>query len=277
MHTKKIAIIGAGNMGSCLLGGLLANNYPANQIWISNPSLPKLNALQSHGKINMTTSNSEAAKSADVILFAVKPLILPTVLVELADIININKPLIISTVTGVSESVIEHFLRSKTSIVRAMPNTPAMIGCGASALFANTQVSANEREIAENIFRAVGMVVWVTAEKLMDAVTAVSGSGPAYFFLVIEAIQNAGVALGLSPEVSRLLTLQTAYGASRMALESEKNILELREQVTSKGGTTEQALQVLENANIRDIFNKALKAANDRSETLASMITKEME
>jgi pyrroline-5-carboxylate reductase len=277
MHTKKIAIIGAGNMGSCLLGGLIASKY--SEVWISNPSLSKLNALQEkyHAKFNITTSNMEAAKTADVILFAVKPLILPKVLIELADIINLNKPLIISTAAGVYENIIQHFLQAPSSIIRAMPNTPAMLGCGASALFANAHVTAEEREIAENIFRAVGIVTWVTSEKLMDIVTAVSGCGPAYFFLIMEAIQNAGISLGLSPEIARLLTLQTAYGAARMALESEKNVTELRAQVTSKGGTTEEAIQVLESANIRDIFSRAIKAADLRAEALAGIIAKELE
>lgn len=279
MHTKKIAIIGAGNMGGCLLGGLIANKYPENQLWISNPSLQKLNALQEkyHAKFNITTSNIEAAAAADVILFAVKPLILPHVLKEVADVVNLNKPLIISTAAGVYENIIQHFLQAPSSIVRAMPNTPAMLGCGASALFANTHVTPAEREIAENIFRAVGMVTWVSSEKLMDIVTAVSGCGPAYFFLVMEAIQDAGVSLGLPPDIARLLTLQTAYGAARMALESDKSVKELRAQVTSKGGTTEEAIQVLESANIRDIFFKALKAADLRAETLANIIAKEME
>lgn len=279
MHTQKIAIIGAGNMGSCLLGGLITNKYPENQLWISNPSLPKLSALQAqyHAKFNITTNNITAAKNADVILFAVKPLILPKVLIELADVIKINKPLIISTAAGVYENIIQHFLQAPSSIVRAMPNTPAILGCGASALFANVHVTTAEREIAENIFRAVGIVAWVTSEKLMNIVTAVSGCGPAYFFLIMEAIQNAGVSLGLSPEIAHLLTLQTAYGAARMALESEKSVTELRAQVTSKGGTTESAIQVLESANIRDIFSQALKAADLRAEALASIIAKEME
>jgi pyrroline-5-carboxylate reductase len=279
MHTQKIAIIGAGNMGGCLLGGLITNQYPENQLWISNPSLPKLNALQEkyHAKFNITTSNVEAAKAADVILFAVKPLILPNVLKELADMINLNKPLIISTAAGVYENVIQHFLQVPSAIVRAMPNTPAMLGVGASALFANAHVTTAERDIAENIFRAVGVVTWVSSEKLMDIVTAVSGCGPAYFFLIMEAIQDAGVSLGLSPEIARLLTLQTAYGAARMALESDKNVKELRAQVTSKGGTTEEAIRILESANIRDIFFQALKAADLRAETLASIIAKEME
>lgn len=279
MHTKKIAIIGAGNMGGCLVGGLIANKYPEKQLWISNPSLQKLNDLQEkyHAKFNITTSNMEAARAADVILFAVKPLILPSVLKELADIIHHNKPLIISTAAGVYENIIQHFLQAPSSIVRAMPNTPAMLGCGASALFANAHVTHEEREVAEHIFRAVGIVTWVTSEKLMDIVTAVSGCGPAYFFLIMEAIQDAGISLGLSPDIARLLTLQTGYGAARMALESDKSVTELRKQVTSKGGTTEEAIKVLESANIRDIFFQALKAADLRAQALASIIAKEME
>jgi pyrroline-5-carboxylate reductase len=279
MHTHNIAIIGAGNMGSSLLGGLIANKYPGNQLWISNPSLPKLSVLQAqhHVEFNITTNNIEAANAADVILLTVKPLILPKVLTELAETLNLNKPLIISTAAGVNLTIIEHFLSQSASIVRAMPNTPSSVGCGASALFANSNVTSEQREIAENIFRAVGIVAWLTEEKLIDVVTAVSGSGPAYFFLIMEAIQNVGVSLGLTPDIARLLTLQTAYGAARMALESEKSVAELRAQVTSKGGTTEEAIKVLEQANIRDIFSQTLNAANHRAQTLASIITKEME
>src|SRR6185437_13380430 len=169
MHTKKIAIIGAGNMGGCILGGLITSKYPENQLWVSNPSISKLSALQAqyHANFNITISNIEAAKAADVILFAVKPLMLPQVLSELADIINQNKPLIISTAAGVNENIIQHFLQTPSAIVRAMPNTPAILGCGASALFANAHVTAAEREIAENIFRAVGVVVWLNEEKMI--------------------------------------------------------------------------------------------------------------
>lgn len=279
MKTKSIAIIGAGNMGGCLLNGLLANGYPENLLWISNPSTEKLTPLQNlTGKsFNITTNNIEATTSADIIILAVKPLVIPIVLHELAPIIKEKNPLIISTAAGVTESVIKHFMHAKASIVRAMPNTPAMLRCGATALYANTNVTTEERDIAESIFRAVGIVVWIEQEDQMDAVTAVSGCGPAYFFLIMEAIQNVGQSLGLSPETAQLLTLQTAYGAARMALENDKNVAELRKQVTSKGGTTEQAIHILETANIRDIFSQALSAADHRAKELANIITQQLE
>lgn len=279
MTKSNIAIIGAGNMGSCLLGGLIANDYPAENLWIANPSIEKLISLQQQFKKNfhITTDNVEAIKTADIIILAVKPLVLPKVVQQLATAIEQHKPLVISTAAGVHEAIVQHYLKGEIPIVRAMPNIPAIIGCGATALFANPHVSGSQRSIAESIFRAVGVAVWIEDEKLMDAITAVSGCGPAYFFLVMEAIQSAGEKLGLPSTVARLFTLETAYGAARMALESDKNTMELRKQVASPGGTTEQALRVLEEAKIRDIFADALQAANNRAKELAEILAKKME
>src|SRR5262249_8819999 len=156
---------------------------------------------------------------------------------------------------------LQTWLGGNQSIVRAMPNTPALIRCGATALFANALVTEDQRNLAESIMRAVSVVVWLENEKWLDTVTALSGSGPAYFFIMMEALQTAGEELGLSSEIARLLCLQTAFGAARMALESEKTVAELRQQVTSPGGTTERAIQVLEEGKMREIFKKALQAA----------------
>jgi len=279
MTTKNIAIIGAGNMGACLLGGLMKMGYAPEKIWLADPSAERLNELIQEFKqpIHFTSNNLEAVKTAEIILLAVKPLLIPKIAAELMAVLQKNQPLIISIAAGVTVNVIQQGLGGKIPIVRAMPNTPAMIGCGMTALFANECVTHPQKNMAESILRAVGSVVWIEDEKLMDAVTAVSGSGPAYFFLMIEALQNAAEQLGLTPEVAKLLSIETAYGAASMALESNKTVIELRKQVTSPGGTTEQAIRVFEEANIRDIFVKAIQAANKRAEEIAQLLEKEME
>jgi pyrroline-5-carboxylate reductase len=267
--SPTIAIIGSGNMGASLLGGLIAQGYAANQLWITDASTEKLQLLQHQFGVCSTSDNIEAVKAAEIVIFAVKPNVLPEVAQELSVIIQQRKPLVISIAAGVREANIQQWLGGHIAIVRCMPNISALIGCAASALHANHFVSAEQRGQAESIIRAVGTVSWLEKEELMDAVTALSGSGPAYFFLVIEALQNAAEKCGLEPETARLLTLQTAYGAARMALESEKNAAELRRDVTSPGGTTEQAIRVLEERHLRDMFAEALQAAKKRSEELA--------
>lgn len=175
----------------------------------------------------------------------------------------------ISVAAGIREENLQTGLGGYVAIVRCMPNTPALIGAGATALYANSYVDAKQHQLAESILRAVGITLWLENENDMDAVTALSGSGPAYFFLVIEALQAAGEKLGLSSETARLLTLQTAFGAARMALESSHSAEKLRQQVTSPGGTTAAALNVLEKEKLRDIFMHALEAACLRSKELA--------
>ncbi len=270
MKSAIIAIIGGGNMGRSLIGGLIADGYDAKKIWVAGPTENKLNQLAQTFGVNITTDNQTAANDADVIIFCVKPKILHAAAAPLAAIIQKNKPLILSVAAGVRIATIQHWLGDQISIVRAMPNTPALIGCGASGLFANKFVTPAQARDAESILRAVGVVVWLPEEKLVDVVTGVSGSGPAYFFLIMEALQQAGERLGLTPEVARLLTLQTAFGASRMALESSEELANLRKQVTSPGGTTEQGVRVLEEADIRGIMYKTALAAKNRAEELAN-------
>ena len=269
MKSSKIAIIGSGNMGTSLLSGLIATGLAPNQIWIADPDQQKLDALHTQFNVNISNDNNAAAREADVIILAVKPQILPDVAKNLADIVKERKPLIVSIAAGIREEKIMQWFGGELAIVRCMPNTPALVRCGASALHANKYVTDPERELAESILRAVGIVVWLEDERLMDAVTALSGSGPAYFFLVIEALQNVGETMGLPTEIARILTLQTALGSARMALESEELVSELRSRVTSPGGTTEAAMLVFEEHNIRELFNKALLAAKKRSEELS--------
>jgi pyrroline-5-carboxylate reductase len=270
MNTSKtIAIIGSGNMGASLITGLLAEGYPASHLWITDPDANKLKHLAHQFGIQTTSDNVAAIKHSEIVIFAVKPQILPQVATDLAAAITSRNALVISIAAGVRADSLSHWLGAKTAIVRTMPNTPALVGCGASALFANKQVTDEQRQSAEAILRAVGLVVWLDDEKLLDAVTALSGSGPAYFFLFMEIMQELGEQMGLTSEVARLLTAQTCLGAARMALQSSHSLSELRQQVTSPNGTTEAALKIFERENVRTVFDKALKAAHARSEELA--------
>ncbi len=269
MITATIAIIGAGNMGTSLLGGLIKHGCSPQQLWITDSVPEKLQQLQQQFNIHTTTNNLTAIKTADVVILAVKPPVMSSVASELASSVQQQKPLIISIAAGIRIASLQHYLGNQSAIVRVMPNTPALIGAGASALYANNHVTAEQRILAESILRAMGIIVWLKDEKLMDAVTALSGCGPAYFFLFMEILQQIGEEFGLPKETARLLILQTALGAARMALESNDEPSTLKQRVASPGGATEQALRVLETENIRKILAKALHAAKNRSEELA--------
>lgn len=272
MHQRTIAFIGGGNMARSLISGLIADGYDADRIWVTDPAEAKLAELHGRFSVRTTASNIEAAGAADVVALAVKPQTLKGVAETLATTVQAAKPLIISIAAGVRERDIQRWLGGGLAIVRTMPNTPALVQGGATALYANPAVSEEQRDLAESILRAVGLTVWVNDEALMDTVTALSGSGPAYFFLVMEALEKAAVQLGLPRDTARLLTLQTAFGAAKMALESAEDAATLRARVTSPGGTTEQALAVLERNRIREILEEALRAAHARSRELATLL-----
>jgi len=269
-----ISFIGAGNMATSLISGLVADGFDAKHIWASNTLPDKLHELKQKFNIHTTEDNLKAAKHGDVIVLAVKPQILKEVCLELADTIQKNKSLVISIAAGIREKDIARWLGEKSAIVRCMPNTPALIHCGATALYANAFVSSEQKNLAESILRAVGITIWLEKEKLLDTVTAVSGSGPAYFFLFIEAIEQAAVKLGLPTEVAHLLTTQTALGAARMVMESNHATKELRQQVTSPGGTTESAINYLEKHDMVAILENAVRAAAQRADELASLFGK---
>jgi len=273
MKNKIITFIGAGNMAHSLIGGLIADNYDPKNIWVTNPTEDHFKDLNPLG-VHTTLNNMEGTKHADVLVFAVKPQVFKTVALEIADAVKEKTPLVISIAAGVRESDINHWLGNQTAIVRCMPNTPALIGCGATALYANQYVSEEQKHLAESILRAVGITVWIDNEIQLDAVTALSGCGPAYFFLMIEAMEQAGIQLGLSKETAHLLTVQTALGASRMALESTDSATELRRKVASPGGATERALQVLEKGQLAKLLAEALQAAENRSAELAELFGK---
>ncbi len=275
MKQIKLTFIGGGNMAASLIGGLLADKLPAKQITVAAPTANTRDYLSGHFGVNTEADNVAAITEATVVVLAVKPQMLQSVAETLASAVQEFQPLIITIAAGIRSVDINRWLAGETgdnvAIVRAMPNTPALLQTGATGLFANAQVSEAQRNLAESILRAVGLALWVEKEDQMDAVTALSGSGPAYFFRIMEAMESAGTQLGLSTETAHLLTLQTALGAAKMALESNEAIGVLRERVTSPGGTTEQGLRVMSEQDIDGLMAQVLKAASDRSRELAKL------
>lgn len=269
MKEAQLAFIGAGNMATSLIGGLIADGYPASHIRAADPVAEQRERLHRRHGIQVSDSNSEVAAAADVLVLAVKPQVMAEVARGLAEVVAEHKPLVISIAAGIRTADLARWLGGDARIVRAMPNTPALVQSGATALYAGGDVGTGQRDLAESILRAVGLVVWVDDEALMDAVTALSGSGPAYCFLLMELLSEIGADLGLPADTARLLTLQTAFGAAKMALESSEDAAELRRRVTSPGGTTEAALAVLTAGELHAVLQRALTAARDRSRELA--------
>ena len=273
-----IGFIGGGNMATSLIGGLISAGYTAADIIVIDPSDAVHDTLSKKFNISVNT-DINAVHNCEIIVLAVKPQILTAVCQQLASI-QTSYSLIVSIAAGIRSTDINRWLTqeqttTEQAIVRCMPNTAALLQCGASGLFANDSVSDKQKEQAENILKAVGLVVWVDKEKQLDAVTAVSGSGPAYFFLLMEAMKSAGKELGLPSNVAQQLVLQTALGAARMATESDLTPEDLRKNVTSKGGTTEQAILSFQAANFSTIVFNALEAANNRSVSLADELGSE--
>jgi len=256
-------------MAGSLISGLISNQYPAAKITVTDPDTQKLDQLKQQYSVNTQADNLLAIKTADVLVLAVKPQILKMVCEDIKDIAQKNKPLIISIAAGLRSTDIDRWLGGNLPIVRCMPNTPALIQAGATGLFANKVTSTEQKDLADQILSAAGITLWVDAEAQLDAVTAVSGSGPAYFFLFLEAMQAAGKKLGLDEDTAGMLAKQTALGAARMALEGNDEPATLRANVTSKGGTTAAAIASFENNQFREVIEQALTAAHDRAIELA--------
>lgn len=269
MLTQTLAFIGGGNMARSLIGGLIAQGLPATQITVSDPMESQRAHLQRDYGVHVTASN-ETACAAQIIVLAVKPQELRQVAEQLRRHIASHRPLIISVAAGIRASDLHLWLG--LPVVRTMPNRPALNGCGVTGMYASPEVPAAQRELAERIMNAVGTSVWVEQETLIDAVTAVSGSGPAYFFLLMELLEAAGVAQGLPETTARKLAIETAYGAGMMAHHGADAPATLREQVTSKGGTTAAALAIFEAQGLKNTVFAAVKAAADRSAELAVLL-----
>lgn len=270
IQQQRYAFIGGGNMARSLIGGLIASGVPADRIAVSDPFDAQRQTLAAQFKVSTFESNLESARTADIVVLAVKPQEMGNVARELAATVQGSRALILSVAAGIRTEHLQEWL-GPVPIVRTMPNRPALFGQGATGMFATSHVSAAHRQLAASVMAAVGTTIWVDREDLLDVVTAVSGSGPAYFFLLIEMLEQAGRELGLPAEASRELAIATAWGAGYMAKHDATPPAVLREQVTSKGGTTEAALKYLESKDVRAIFSAAIKAASDRSAELARM------
>lgn len=272
MDTRHITFIGGGNMARSLIGGLLATGWPRSEISVSDPDTTQRHLMERQFDVATYADSAAAAVDADVLMLAVKPQVLRSALEPITDTVQSAQPLVLSIVAGIRLEAIDQWLGGGLPVVRAMPNTPALVGSGASALFANQLVSAAQRSMAESILRAVGVAVWVAEESQLDVVTALSGSGPAYFLYIMEALERAAQAQGLDPDTSHLLTLETCLGTAKLALESGEGLSDLRRRVTSPGGTTERAVGVMTDAKVDRVLAKALLAATTRAKELANML-----
>jgi pyrroline-5-carboxylate reductase len=265
---KKVAIIGGGKMGSIIAQGLITRKIvPAKDIVVTDIDAARLKFLNSSLKLKVSRDNEKAVQCADVIILAVKPQNMAATLNEISSSVNKSK-VVISIAAGITTNFIEKSLIKGVRVVRVMPNTPALVGEGAAAVAAGRWAKANDVNLARAIFNAVGISVEIK-ERLMDAVTGLSGSGPAYFFLIIEAMIEAGLKTGLSRDLAKQLATQTMLGAARLCLQSDKEPAQLREMVTSPNGTTFAGLKVMEEKNIRAIIIAAIQAATKRSKELA--------
>ncbi|SNY97531.1 pyrroline-5-carboxylate reductase [Halomonas sp. hl-4] len=270
---NNITFIGAGNMASAIIGGLIDSGVNSGNITATAPQESELSALRARLNIQTQTDNNAAVSQADVVVLAVKPQIMRNVCEALSDSIQQQQPLVISIAAGLDAATIDQWLGGNNAMVRCMPNTPSLVGRGASGLYANARVSDTQRKVATQLMEAVGIVEWVEEEGLLDAVTAVSGSAPAYFFLMLEAMEDAAVKLGLPADTARRLAIQTALGAATMAQQSDKDPATLKQNVMSPGGTTERAIQHMEDAQLRTTIADAMQACAERAQAMSKELS----
>ncbi|WP_027965840.1 pyrroline-5-carboxylate reductase [Halomonas halocynthiae] len=272
---SHITFIGAGNMASAIIEGLINSGHDASSLTATATSDTTLSPLRSRLGIKTSTDNIHAIADCDVVVLSVKPQIMHQVCEQIRDSIQARKPLVISVAAGLTADTLERWLGGNLAVVRCMPNTPSLVGVGASGLYANANVSSRQRQLAEDLLNAVGIVEWVDDEQLLEVVTAVSGSAPAYFFLMFEAMEEAAVARGLPAATARRLALQTALGAATMAMDSDQSPSELKRNVMSPGGTTERAIQRLESGGLRQLLQDAMgDCANKASEMAKQFSTR---
>jgi len=267
----RIGFIGGGNMTRAMVGGLLNAGHRADRLLVSDPSEAQLQRILGlHAEIVAGTDNAATLARADVLVIAVKPQLIEEVLAPLAGAARPGGQLVMSIAAGITLDTLCALMAPTRAIVRVMPNQPALVGAGMSVMTATPETSGAQREAARYVAGATGRAEWVEDEILMDAVTAVSGSGPAYFYLLMELMEDAARDMGIPADLARTLARQTAFGAGRVAVESELELRELRESVTSKGGTTAAALASFEASGIRAIVERALRAAHARSVELGT-------
>ena len=266
----KIAFIGAGNMNSAIISGLIAKGYQPSDIIVSNPSAPKREALTAKLGIANTSSNIEAAKFADYVVLGVKPHFIEEVCREIATEVEVNNKCFISVAVGCSINAMQIALSCKCPVIRTMPNTPSQLGLGVSGLFASEQVSEQQKQFTQELMQAVGIVKWLKTEQEIEHIIAIAGSAPAYFFLFMEAMQNKAKLLGYGEQESREMVQQTALGAAQMVIQNDLSIGQLRENVTSKGGTTQAALTTFVDGGLEPLVHQAMDAAIKRAKEMAS-------
>lgn len=268
---QKIGLIGCGNMGSALISGLCQQGYSPAAISVSDHHADHTDKLHAKWPIILQNNNQELTKSSEILILAVKPAGLKSLIEEIRPAFDPRKTLLISLAAGITTQQMTRWmgLQGDLPIVRAMPNTPALINLGMTGLFATEKVNELQKTLTENLFKSVGETIWLPTEAQMDVVTALSGSGPAYFFYFIEGLQQAAMQLGLSPAIALKLSLQTALGSATLASESTEELAELRNKVTSVGGTTEQGIRVLKDAKLADILASTLSAATERARAIS--------
>jgi pyrroline-5-carboxylate reductase len=269
MSNGQLAFLGGGNMGRALIGGLLRRGLRPEHISVGESFAAARDSLAADFGIQATDDNAAAVESASVVVVAVKPQIAGSVLVALKPLLQRTRPLVISIAAGIRIAALESWCGAGVPVVRAMPNRPALVGAGATGLYAPASVSSAQRDTAEKVMQSAGEVVWVGSEDLLDVVTALSGSGPAYFFLLAELLTQGATDLGLDPAAARRLAIATLHGAGQLAQAGDGDLVKMRAEVTSKGGTTEAAVKSLEAADLRGIVARALEAATRRSHELA--------
>ena len=270
-ETPRIAFIGTGNMAGSIIGGLLAQGYPANHITATARSEANQQRAQALGAITVTDDNHSAIKNSKVIVLSVKPQMFKDVVQEYASLLA--DKLIVSVAAGVTAASIASWIGQDCAVIRCMPNTPSQLRMGACGMFANPFCSAEQRAIADRIMSAVGLVVWCQEEEALHAVTAVSGSGPAYVFLFTQCMIEAGEAAGLDRAIAEQLAVQTVLGAATMASNTGLSVETLRHQVTSPNGVTERAIQSFEADDLAAIVNKAMQAAVSRSQEMSKLFS----
>jgi pyrroline-5-carboxylate reductase len=270
----KISFIGGGNMATAMIGGMIAQGFSASDLHVVDPSEARQRELSEHFGVTCTLPGASLPQS-DIIVFAVKPQQLRQVASELKA--QIDQALVISIAAGIRADTLSHWLDGHSRIIRVMPNTPALVQAGISGAFASTGVSSTDRALTERILASIGETVWVDHEAEMDGITAISGSGPAYVFYFIEALQAAARAQGFGPEIAQKLAYQTFAGSVKLALASTDDAATLRVKVTSKGGTTERAINAFENSQLRSTIIAAASAAAARSRELGEELGRESE
>lgn len=270
--TRKIAFIGAGNMPQSIIGGMVRGGYPAKDIYASNPSQPKLTTLAEKHGIHTSQDNIEVARAADVIVLSVKPQLMSDVCAHLQEnLSNLDQKLVITIAAGLRIEKYHQFLGEQVRVIRVMPNTPSLVGEGVSGLCADENASEADKSFVTEVFDYVGKTIWVDDENGIDVLGAVAGSGPAYFFEFMAGLQKVAEELGFSTEDARAMVQQTALGAASMASQSELSLVDLRKQVTSKGGSTAKGVEVYQQADIDDISARAVKAAVARNQEMAKL------